>query len=42
MLVTGSLFNTMITHKLVKKKYVYDATIMVDPIMLIKVMKGHD
>ncbi len=42
MLVTGSLFNTMITHKAVKKKYVYDATIMVDPIMLSKVMRGHD
>ena len=42
MFVTGSLFNTMITHKLVKKKYVYDATIIVDSIMLTKVLKGHD
>jgi hypothetical protein len=40
-IVTGILFNNLITHKLVKKKYVYDATIIVDPIMLTKVLKGH-
>ena len=27
-LITGNLFNSLITHKLVKNKYVYDATIV--------------